>query len=209
MSGAAPRRPTGGDYFAAMWRDDDPWDHAGRAYEQRKYDLTMAHLPRGRYRAAFEPGCATGLLTARLARRCDAVVAMDRHPRAVAITAARCRELGNVVARLGCLPGDVPDPPATGTPGGDGPAPAPGFDLVVCSEVLYYLDAAGVRSALERTTGRCAPGAHLVAVHYRPHVPEHALSGDDAHALVDGSPAWRRLGGLEEPDFLLGVWGRR
>ena len=37
----------------------------------------LAALPRPRFRRAFEPGCATGLLTEALARRCDQVVAWD------------------------------------------------------------------------------------------------------------------------------------
>lgn len=53
-------------YFEAMYAGAvDPWDLAGRWYEQRKYALTLASLPRPRYRAAFEPGCSVGVLTAR------------------------------------------------------------------------------------------------------------------------------------------------
>ena len=60
-------------YFEEQWeRTDDPWDQVHRFSEQRKYDLTVAALPRPRYRRSFEPGCATGSLTRRLATRVDA-----------------------------------------------------------------------------------------------------------------------------------------
>jgi hypothetical protein len=52
------------DYFDRMYADSqDPWDFAGRWYEQRKRALTMASLPRARFRRAFEPGCSIGQLS--------------------------------------------------------------------------------------------------------------------------------------------------
>jgi Nodulation protein S (NodS) len=59
-------------YFEGMYSGDpDPWDFEGSPYEQRKYSLTMASLPRPRYRFAFEPGCSIGVLTSMLAGRCN------------------------------------------------------------------------------------------------------------------------------------------
>ena len=83
------REETSADYFEHMWSlGDDPWEHATRFYEGRKYDLTVAALRRPRYTQAFEPGCGIGLLTERLAQRCDSVIASDRHPRAVHVAAS-------------------------------------------------------------------------------------------------------------------------
>ena len=77
-------------YFEALWAaSPDPWDHAGRWYETRKYDLTLAALPRERYRHAVEPACGVGLLTVLLASRADEVSASDRFERAVTEAAAR------------------------------------------------------------------------------------------------------------------------
>ena len=47
----------------------------------------LASLPRERFRSAFEPGCATGTLTAALAQRCDSVLAWDGS--SIALEAAR------------------------------------------------------------------------------------------------------------------------
>jgi methylase of polypeptide subunit release factors len=55
----------------------DPWELGSRWYEQRKYAITLALLPRQRYRHAFEPGCSVGVLTALLTQRCLQVTATD------------------------------------------------------------------------------------------------------------------------------------
>ena len=61
-------------YFDGLYKSsDDPWNLREGWYERRKRSLTLALLPRPRYRNAFEPGCANGELTAELATRCDAL----------------------------------------------------------------------------------------------------------------------------------------
>jgi SAM-dependent methyltransferase len=157
-------------YFEELWSaSPDPWDHAGRWYEARKYDLTVAVLPAPRYRHAVEPACGIGLVTARLAARADRVTASDRFPRAVAEAAARCAPWPHVsVVRA-----DVRDGP-----------PAEGYDLVVLGEVLYYFDASTVVDLVRRWHDGLTPGGHLVLVHHRPVVAEHVLDGDDVHAIA-------------------------
>jgi SAM-dependent methyltransferase len=181
------------EYFASMWSSDDPWEQATRFSEHRKFGITVASLPRARYRHAFEPGCATGILTEMLAARCERVTATDRHPRAVEVAARRVAHLPGVDVRLGRLPDDVLQGP---------------FDLVVLSEVLYYLEEDGVRAALDRVAASATVDAHLVAVHYRPLVPEHALRGDAVHGLVEAHARWRPIVRHDEADFLLCVCER-
>ena len=162
---------TPSDYFEDLWAGSrDPWDHAGRWYETRKYDLTVAALPAPRYRHAVEPACGIGLLTTRLAARADRVTASDRFPRAVAEASARCAAQPHVTVEVA----DVRD----------GPPDAP-FDLAVLGEVLYYFDAGTVVDVLRRWHRGVTPGGHLVLVHHRPAVAEHVLDGDDVHAIAD------------------------
>ena len=55
-------------YFHELYEGDaDPWEFATSGYEQRKYSLTTASLPRAHYTSVFEPGCSIGVLTERLA----------------------------------------------------------------------------------------------------------------------------------------------
>jgi len=142
----------------------------------------------------LEPGCATGILTALLAPRAERYLATDRHERAVEVTRQRVEALPHVAVRQGTIPDDWPD--AT-------------FDLVVLSEVLYYLDAAGVSACLDRAAASTVGDAELVAVHFREPVVEHTLSGDAVHDLIAGHPAWRREVEHREARFLLEVFRRR
>src|SRR5580658_8155643 len=111
-------------YFERLYDDhDDPWGFRTRWYEARKRRLTMAALPAQRYGSVFEPGCSIGLLTADLAERSDRVVAMDISARA--LQQARSGLPASVELRRGAVPSDWP---------------AGKFDLIVLSEVGYYLD---------------------------------------------------------------------
>jgi hypothetical protein len=178
-------------YFERLWaRSDDPWDHAGRWYESRKYDLTAAALPLPRYRHAVEPACGAGVLTVRLAARADLVTASDRFPQAVAATRTRCGTLTNVCAEVR----DVRSGP-----------PASPYDLAVLSECLYYFPLATVVEVLRRWHRGCAAGGHLELVHYRRPVPEHVFGGDEVHVIARdllGDPVVE----LREPEFLLDVF---
>ena len=79
-----------GCYFDALYEAcDDPWGFRNRWYERRKRLLTMALLPRERYRRAFEPGCANGELSAQLAARCDSLLATDLNETAVRLASER------------------------------------------------------------------------------------------------------------------------
>ena len=58
---AIPETPEtlGAGYFDGMYAAAaDPWGFEERWYERRKYAISLAMLPRERYRAAFEPGCS-------------------------------------------------------------------------------------------------------------------------------------------------------
>ncbi len=77
------------DYFDRMYAADaDPWGFASRWYEQRKYALTLAALPRAalrrrRSRWAARSACSPP----RWPRRCAALIALD--PSRAALEAAR------------------------------------------------------------------------------------------------------------------------
>ncbi|MFI5836589.1 SAM-dependent methyltransferase [Micromonospora sp. NPDC051300] len=185
---------TPAEYFDDMYaRAEDPWSFETRWYEQRKHDLTVACLPRRRYRSAFEPGCSTGMLTRRLAARCDSLLAVDIAAAAVASTRRRLADQAHVrVERM-----RVPD---------EWPAGADArFDLVVLSELGYYLDDAGLDRLLGRAVASLEPGGTLVAVHWRPAVAEHARGGDDVHRLLGDVDGLERTARHEEADFLLDV----
>ncbi|MET7834668.1 class I SAM-dependent methyltransferase [Micromonospora sediminicola] len=190
-------RRTPAEYFDRMYADaEDPWSFETRWYEQRKHDLTVSCLPRPRYRSAFEPGCSTGVLTRRLAQRCDRLLAVDIAAAPVATARKRLSDQAHVRVEQMRVPDEWPDAV-------DGP-----FDLVVLSELGYYLDDAGLDLLFTRAVDSLEPGGALVAVHWRPAVAEHVRGGDDVHRRLDGRDGLVRTAHHEEEDFLLDVYLR-
>jgi cyclopropane fatty-acyl-phospholipid synthase-like methyltransferase len=155
-------------YFEDLYAGErDPWEFETSAYEQAKYDATLAALPRLRYRRGLEIGCSIGVLTARLAGRCASLLAIDVSEQALAAARVRCRGLANVQFEKISVPGEWP---------------AGSFDLIMLSEVIYYLDAGDVSRLAERVRASVEPGGHAFLVHWTG-ITDYPLSGDDAAEL--------------------------
>lgn len=165
-------------YFDAMYSaGEDPWGFDHLWYEQRKRDLTVAVLPRRRYAHALELGSSTGVLSAALLDRCDRLTCVELHPRAVDV--AR-RRLSWAADRVRVEVGDIRRW-----------RPSDHHDLLVVSEVLYYLDTDDLARVSEWSRAMRDGGATVVAVDFRHPVPEHVHSGDAVHKRlreVLGSP---------------------
>jgi predicted TPR repeat methyltransferase len=185
------------DYFDAMYdHSRDPWQLADRWYEQRKYAITMAMLPKPRYRHAYEPGCSVGVLTELLATRCDHVTATDVAEAALAATAERL-ESG------GCAPQVTLERRSL-----DSSWPTTDFDLIVMSEVAYYLDAESLRAVLDREAPLLATGATLLAAHWRHPVADYPLTGDEANFIVGDTAGLHTLAHYSDGDVVIDVFGK-
>jgi SAM-dependent methyltransferase len=183
-----------GPYFDSMYAASrDPWGFESRWYERRKYAISLAILPAERYHAAFEPGCSIGVLTEQLAARCDHVLAGDGAEAAVRAASERTSGLPQVQVERLVLPGDWP--------GGT-------FDLIVLSELLYYLSDADLARVLDNAVAALRPGGTLLAVHWRHPVSEYPRGGDDVHGVLARRPGLARLVSHREPDFLAEVYLR-
>lgn len=181
------------DYFEDMYAAaTDPWGFESRWYEERKRAITLASLPRRRYRAAFEPGCSIGVLSEALLERCDRLVACDLVDTAVERTRERLRGRPAEVRRWSLRD----------------PWPDEAYDLVVLSEVAYYLAADELAGAAGEAARHVADDGHLVAVHWRHPVEEYPLSGDEADALVRSGSGLAVVAEHVEPDFRLTVLAR-
>lgn len=192
--------PVAADHFEQLYRaDPDPWRVSSAWYERRKRRLLLAALGRERYRHAFEPGCGAGQLTQCLALRCARVSAADIAPAAAARCRARMAEKGldHVDVLLLDLPRQWPA------------APARGFDLIVLSEVGYYLDDAALARFLRGVDASLAPGGEIVACHWRPDFDDRLQSTDTLHAAIGALPGLARRVHHEEAEFRLDLWLRQ
>jgi methyltransferase family protein len=134
------------------------------------------------------------VLTEQLAGRCDHVTATDISTAALDATHRRlidagCRE------RVTLLRSSL-----------DAPWPAAGFDLVVLSEICYYLQPATLRTVLDREVPRLSRSATVVAAHWRHEVPDYPMTGDRANDVIGATPGLHHIGGYVDSDVVIEVF---
>ncbi|GGC77780.1 hypothetical protein GCM10011512_00410 [Tersicoccus solisilvae] len=171
----------------------DPWGFRDRWYERRKRALTVAALPRERFRRGLEVGCSIGVLTAELAPRCATLVATDVSPAALAGAAQTLADAGVadvVELRRLRLPAQWPE----GV-----------FDLVVVSEVGYYLTAAGLDLLADRILAGLTDDGVVLLCHWRHPMTGWALDGDAVHERLRGRLGLPVLVRHVEEDLLIEV----
>ena len=184
-------------YFDAKFeRNADPWRYAQSWYEARKRALLLAALPRPRYRNAFEPGCANGILSAELALRCEQLLCADFAPHAINAARERLAAFSHVSVQALAMPRDWP----------------PGrFDLVVLSEFVYYLDARECTLLAARAIASLDYDGTLALCHWR-HGGEswllNAASVHDAFSAAASGASLLRVAQIADADFLLDIWSR-
>ncbi|MFC4671664.1 class I SAM-dependent DNA methyltransferase [Seohaeicola nanhaiensis] len=136
--------------FDALYRDaPDPWNYETSAYEAEKYRRCLALLPRVRYARGLEVGCSIGVMSAEIAARCDSLLALDFAP--TAVERARARGIANARFEVAEIPRDWP---------------SGRWDLIVLSEVLYYLAPDVLEAALDCVSGSLAPGGSCLIAGY-------------------------------------------
>ncbi len=91
------------------------------------------------------------MLTRRLAAQCDALLALDGAQAALDQAAARCHDLPQVQFRRAMIPGGFPPGP---------------FDLILFSEVLYFLDADDVSRTASLAQASLAPDGLAILVNW-------------------------------------------
>ena len=181
--------------FEARYRAErDPWGFADDPYERAKYARTVAALGGRRFARALELGCAHGELTALLAPACDQLVAVDAAPTAVARAAERFAGDDAVTVRAATIPEELPPGP---------------WELVVASEVLYYLGPELLEETIARLVADLAPGGLLLAVHWIGEATSHPSGADAVHARLLAEPGLRSTVAERHPGYRLDALERR
>lgn len=152
-------------WWDGVFESEDPFFFDSNPREALKYERTLALCGPGPYGRALEIGCAEGAFTERLAPRCRKLDAVDISAVAVERAAERTRAFPGVSCERRTLPAEFQ---------------AGAFDLIVTSDVLYYLSMTDLEASLSAFEQALAPGGALVLVHYAP--PMGAmLDGDEVH----------------------------
>ena len=156
------------EHWDRFFAKRDPWNYSSD-YEQQKYRHTLELLPSGEIPRAAEIGCAEGVFTELLAPRVEALVAADISATALERARARC----SAHAHVAFMQHNI----SVGMPGD-------AYDLVVCSEILYYLRD---RAAVERFVGEIyralRPGGYVLTTHSTMVSDDRSATGFDFNEI--------------------------
>ena len=152
-------------HFSRIYQSNpDPWGFRTDPYEQDKYRHSIEVLSDYRFSSGLEVGCSIGVLTQMLALKCDRVLAVDIVDQPLVAAAQRCADQPWVWFQRMQIPGEWPDER---------------FDLIVLSEVLYFLSPEDLDRCAERVKDCVLPGAKVLLVNWLGH-SDDPVSGDQA-----------------------------
>ncbi|WP_051907946.1 PIG-L family deacetylase [Flavimarina sp. Hel_I_48] len=154
------------DYFDTLYQtSDDPWNFTKSFYEKSKYEETLKVL-KPFYHNILELGCSIGVLSEQLALKCDHLMSVDISEFPLETAKKRCAPLGNI----DFVKMDVSKNFPQNT-----------FDLILISEVGYYLSNADLNGLFENCSQHLNTNGHILLVHWTSYVSEYPLSGKEVH----------------------------
>ncbi|MFX0546228.1 SAM-dependent methyltransferase [Roseovarius sp. S1116L3] len=169
------------DHLRALYADtSDPWGFEHSDYEQAKFAATRQALRAPHYTSAFELGCGNGQLAKHLAQICECYTGMDAV--GVAIEAARL-----AVPKARFVHDFYPCP----LPSGE-------FDLLILSEILYFLDDDSLRR-LASDVQTFWPKAEVLCVTWLGETG-HDLQGKEALDVFSNALACHNFDCVEKTD---------
>ena len=177
--------------FEARYQaEGDPWRTLSDPAERAKAEAVLAACGEGPFASVVDLGAGLGVLAAALAPRSRRLLALDAAPTAVAAAAGRLARWPGARAEVAVFPDDLP--------GGS-------FDLVVASEVLYYLAPVAFAATLRWLDDAVAAAGRVVAVHWTGSAPDLQRSADDVHAALAGRPRLTRIATTRADTYRLDV----
>lgn len=179
-------------YFAEIYaNNDDPWQYEKRWYEVRKRAICLAMLPYAHFGNAIELGCSNGVFSKALAQRCDKLICMDGQAEAVKLATQRLQDASHVKVIQGLIPQDLPSQQ---------------FDLIVVSEILYYLTAEQLQRVIDWLNTALTNNGVILACHWRYPIDGFNLTGDSVHQALQQQLNFYQQSHVIDQDFLLTIW---
>ncbi|MBS9722021.1 methyltransferase domain-containing protein [Tianweitania sp. BSSL-BM11] len=155
-------KPSDVHSFEALFQNAiDPWNYRTSRFEARKRQDLLRACGSGKVGRGLELACAIGETSRALMSRCLTLVATDGAPTALAEAKRLTPQNMRIDYRAGILPRDLPRGP---------------FDLIVVSEIAYYLPARQLDGLARSLLKAVAPGGTIVVLH-------HVIPFDDAAQL--------------------------
>jgi len=147
---SATSEDSGARFETLFSGSSDPWQYDS-AYEATKGKQTLELLPDVSDKIALEIGCAEGHMTRHIAARVKGLVATDISKTALERAAKDCQDIDNVEFRhLDFIKNSA----------------AGQYDLIICSEVLYYCpNRAVLRQVARRLVASLCDGGYLLLTH--------------------------------------------
>ncbi|MFD2287056.1 methyltransferase domain-containing protein [Pedobacter petrophilus] len=182
------------DYFEKLYNENsDPWSFETSEYESAKYAATLAAIPERRYAQALEIGCSIGVLTKMLSKKCDHLISMDISE--TALQKARDRMEGDPGVSFinGGIPTDYPPQ---------------NFNLIVMSEVGYYLSKDDLLRTRELIFDTLEVDGILALVHWTHFVADYPLTGDEVHNCF-ANLGLSHIKGSRTADYRLDVYQKQ
>lgn len=166
-------------HFQRLYQSNpDPWSFHTSPYEQAKYRQTIVALGNGRFSSGLEVGCSIGILTRMLAPHCDKLLGIDIVEDPLAEARARCSDQPQVAFQRMRVPAEWP---------------AGHFDLIVFSEVLYFLSRPDIEHCARHVTGTLLPHATVVLVNWLGHTDDPSPADAAPDCFINAASGILRL----------------
>ena len=146
-------RPIDVSGFEQKFRENiDPWNYTQSRFERYKRTILLRACGRYKHGRVLELGCAIGETSRYLAPLSLRLIAVDGSSTAINEATKRLGYEKHVHFRLANLPGEMPRGP---------------FELIVVSEIAYYLRLHQLATLGQRIIKALAPRGRVVALHHR------------------------------------------
>ena len=194
MEPSEPKSVPSSFFDETFRQSSDPWGYTSGFYETSKFRTTIRCLPKVQFKNAFEIGCAIGVLTQKLAKKCDRLLSVDYSEVGLEEARKRCAGLPQVRFEQMQIPQQFPTEK---------------FDLILFSEVGYYLTMPDLLTTKQKIIDQLLPGGYLLMVHFRSQVESFILNGDIVHDtfIQESAQFLKHLGDPRQQKFWIDIRG--